>query len=237
MPKNPDAEQYEDEILGSTARARTWLVYDETSGKDVIPGKFEPYDQIPPELVESVISLESSFNPFTVSSAGAIGLGQLVPSGQEISWYEQLMDDDITTSDLYDPQTNINLTAFGLGARWSELKDITNNKNENWYLAGARYFGCSVDESGNLGSESDAYGTNCSQYVDTLRNYVEEWYGEDAAEELGNVPGIDVTTRARGTVNDVQDVVNYLTKSLPTIALIGAGVIVAVLGLTIVMRA
>ncbi len=54
-----------------------------------------------PQLVLAVIDVESSFNPFAVSSAGAVGMMQVMPF-----WPRQL---GLTTRDLLDVEMNIRM--------------------------------------------------------------------------------------------------------------------------------
>lgn len=63
---------------------------------------------IDPSLVAALIRTESHFRPHAVSSAGAIGLMQIMPAtGKWIA--DKIGVDGFTTSDLYDPGTNIHL--------------------------------------------------------------------------------------------------------------------------------
>ena len=63
-------------------------------------------------LINSVIQIESSWNPNAVSSAGAIGLMQVMPANAIAYGYQ--------VNDLYDPAINIHLGA-------SILRDNVNN--------------------------------------------------------------------------------------------------------------
>lgn len=90
---------------------------DEKLQKSMYPIKYENYVEKYSEeygvdicLVYGVIRTESNFNPEAVSSAGAIGLMQLMPD--TFLWLQnyrtQFMPDKILDSDeLYDPKTNI----------------------------------------------------------------------------------------------------------------------------------
>ena len=62
-----------------------------------------------PTLILAICKVESHFNPTAVSSAGAIGLGQIMPL-----WIPRLKEAKIVTSreDLFDIATNIRATRF-----------------------------------------------------------------------------------------------------------------------------
>ena len=90
--------------------------------KSTYPPKYREYVEkyadengLEPELVFAVIKTESSFRPGVVSSAGAIGLMQLMPdTARKVAAHSggKLSED----ADLYDPETNI---AFGcMLLRW-----------------------------------------------------------------------------------------------------------------------
>jgi len=59
---------------------------------------------IDPLLVQSIIKSESNFEPEAVSSAGAVGLMQIMPSTAE--WLCQMLD---VEKDIYHPEDNIYL--------------------------------------------------------------------------------------------------------------------------------
>ena len=83
---------------------------------------------IPPELVLSVIQVESNFDRFAISSAGARGLMQVMPF-----WLEEL---DRPGDDLFDVRTNIR---FGCII----LKHYMERERGNHARALARYNGSS----------------------------------------------------------------------------------------------
>jgi len=65
-----------------------------------------------PELVASLINAESSFNEKALSSSGAIGLMQILPSTGE--YIASLLKEDFTAINLYDPEKNIKYGCFYL---------------------------------------------------------------------------------------------------------------------------
>lgn len=77
--------------------------------KEIIVEYSERYD-IPPELISSIINAESGFDKDSVSSVGAVGLMQVLPStATEISnkfGYSEY--------DLYNPRTNIEFGCYYL---------------------------------------------------------------------------------------------------------------------------
>lgn len=229
MPENPVAAPYLDTIRGAVAVARSWLVQDDIGGgPDIIPGTFHSYDQIPPEIVESLINLETggTWNPNLVNpSSGATGLGQFLPDGsQELAWYEELSDNDITRDDLTNPRTSINLVAFGLGARMSQVG------SESWYDAGMAYFGC-LGPDGKIDRSRSDGNTSCQQYGQTLYDYIEKWYGKNTAEDIGDVPGVDVTERARDAVSDIGGIFSTIIGAWPKILAISISTILIVIGI------
>ena len=96
------------------------------------PGRYTRYDehireaaqlyQLPEALLRAVIRQESDFNPYSVSSSGAIGLMQLLPSTAM----------SMTVTDPFDPRQNI----LG-GARY--LRVLANSFNGDIVLTIAAY--------------------------------------------------------------------------------------------------
>lgn len=79
-----------------------------------------------PQLVLSVITVESRFNKYAVSSVGAIGLMQIMPF-----WLKQKKS---PSNDLFDINTNIHLGC-------SILREYLDRENGNLYYALGRYNG------------------------------------------------------------------------------------------------
>ena len=67
---------------------------------------------IPHELVFAVIKVESNFDNETVSSAGALGLMQLMPSTYE--WLTSKLGDSYNKQDLFNPEINIKYGTYYL---------------------------------------------------------------------------------------------------------------------------
>jgi soluble lytic murein transglycosylase-like protein len=78
--------------------------------------------KLDPNLIRAIIRAESAFNPFAVSSAGALGLMQLMPAVAE----------ELNVLDPFDPRQNI----FG-GARY--LRQLLDRNDGNLDLAVASY--------------------------------------------------------------------------------------------------
>ena len=66
---------------------------------------------VSPSLVASLINVESSYNPNAVSSKGAVGLGQILPTtAKYLNTYYHINND----TDLTNPATNIEYTCMYL---------------------------------------------------------------------------------------------------------------------------
>ncbi len=89
------------------------------------PNTWDPY------LVAAVMREESSFNPRAISTTGALGLMQIMPStGRVLA--KEFGKDDFDSEDLFDPRTNIQF-----GSRY--LNELTRRFNNNAILAIAGY--------------------------------------------------------------------------------------------------
>lgn len=71
----------------------------------------EQFD-VPEEIVYAVIKTESNFDPNAISSAGAVGLMQIMPSTFE--WLTDVKGESVSSSLLNDPETNIRYGVFFL---------------------------------------------------------------------------------------------------------------------------
>ncbi len=101
---------------------------------------------LPPELIHSVIKVESNYDPFAVSGKGALGLMQLIPATAR----------RFGVSDVFDPSDNIQG-----GAKY--LKYLLELYHENYVLALAAY---------NAGEGAVAKYGSVPPYAET-RNYVQ----------------------------------------------------------------
>ncbi len=77
--------------------------------KEAIVSCAKIYD-LDPELIASIINVESSFNPNSVSNRGAIGLMQILPSTAE--WVCNKIGREFDEKDLYDPSVNIQIGGY-----------------------------------------------------------------------------------------------------------------------------
>ena len=92
------------------------------SGFDAVVESAAARNQLPPQLIHSVIRVESNYNPYAVSSKGALGLMQLIPATAR----------RFGVSDVFDPVENIQG-----GARY--LKYLLDLFNNDYRLALAAY--------------------------------------------------------------------------------------------------
>ncbi|MGH8135965.1 MAG: lytic transglycosylase domain-containing protein [Steroidobacteraceae bacterium] len=92
LRQNPPDLRLGDDI-GAAARRILHSVHCESSKQSMLRDR--------PQLVLAVIDVESSFDPFAVSSAGAVGMMQVMPF-----WPQEL---GLTTRDLLDVEMNIRM--------------------------------------------------------------------------------------------------------------------------------
>ena len=71
------------------------------------------YD-VPKNLIFSVIKVESDFDPNACSSAGALGLMQILPSTFEWLTGEEHLDENLSSFSLTDPEVNIRYGTYYL---------------------------------------------------------------------------------------------------------------------------
>ena len=67
---------------------------------------------VPSYIVYAVIKTESNFNPEAISSAGAIGLMQIMPS--TFLWLTELLGESYDAAALYDPVVNVRYGTYYL---------------------------------------------------------------------------------------------------------------------------
>ncbi len=78
-------------------------------------------NDIAPELIASIINVESSYNPNSVSSKGAIGLMQVLPSTAK--WVCERLHIDYDESELYNPAVNIQIGGYYIAYLVKYFKD------------------------------------------------------------------------------------------------------------------
>jgi Soluble lytic murein transglycosylase and related regulatory proteins (some contain LysM/invasin domains) len=74
---------------------------------------------VPRSVIFAVINTESSFNPKAVSSAGAMGLMQLMP--ETFEWLLSKSGEELSTDALYTPEINIRYGTMLLAALYAEF--------------------------------------------------------------------------------------------------------------------
>lgn len=82
--------------------------------------------QLKPQLVASVINVESGYNPKAISSVGAMGLMQIMPK-TAIEIAEKLNFKDFKINDLYNPKINIEFGCYYL----NYLLEVYNGNQTN----------------------------------------------------------------------------------------------------------
>ncbi len=116
-------------LLLSALVAVGWVRIDELITKTNYPLEYkalveenaEKYS-VPKELIYAVIKCESDFKSDAVSSKGAVGLMQIIPSTYE--WLaEKNSDVDINEKLLYNPETNIKYGVYYLDWLYSKYGD------------------------------------------------------------------------------------------------------------------
>ena len=138
-----------------------------------------------PFLVAAVVNTESSFRPDAVSSAGAQGLMQLLPSTAE--WIDFRRGTQLDEGALFDPETNLDygcwllsflLDRYGGNERYALIAYNAGFAKLDSWLKNPEYLG----EEGDL--ETIPYGET-RNYVDKIKR-CKEIYKENYAEALGN---------------------------------------------------
>lgn len=145
----------------------------------VTPKKYNNYVEVYAEeynldraLVYAVIKVESDFNKKALSSAGAMGLMQLIPS--TASWIAGELGENFEKDNLYDPETNIKYGCFYLNYLFGKFNDISAvvcayNAGEtivkNWLNESGK-----IEESKITYSETKKYYKKVLGYYNTYQN-------------------------------------------------------------------
>ena len=119
---------------------------------------------VPNELVFAVIKVESNFEPDVVSSAGAMGLMQMLPSTYK--WLTTKLGDPYIETKLFDPETNIKYGTYYLQYLYSRFG--TWEKAVIAYNWGEGNFSEFLDEHGYESGDYDSIP------VKETRNYVKK---------------------------------------------------------------
>lgn len=91
---------------------------------DIIETQAEKYN-IDPAFLYGVIRTESNFDPDAQSSAGAVGLMQIMPATFDWLQTHKGTQPKLDASALYDPQTNVEYGAYFLSILEQEYNDET----------------------------------------------------------------------------------------------------------------
>ena len=95
----------------------TALIYPQKYSETV--SRYSAQYSVPEELIYATIKTESNFKSDAVSSAGAIGLMQLLPETYE--WLASRLGEESDPALLYDPDTNIRFGAYYLQYLYSKF--------------------------------------------------------------------------------------------------------------------
>ena len=149
---------------------------------EIISAASEEFD-IPEYIIYATIKVESDFDPNAVSSAGAIGLMQMIPSTFEWLTGPQHLDENLSTKSLDDPKVNIRYGTYYLSYLYKKF-------DYNWDNTFAAYNGGETnvaswlkdpeysDLKGNLTNiplkETENYVKKINKEIDTYRELYPE---------------------------------------------------------------
>lgn len=100
---------------------------------EIIAAASDEFD-IPEYIIYATIKVESNFDPNAVSSAGAIGLMQMMPSTFEWLTGEEHLDENLSTRKLDDPEVSIRYGTYYLSYLYKKF-------DYNWDNTFAAYNG------------------------------------------------------------------------------------------------
>lgn len=146
---------------------------------EIISAASEEFD-IPEYIIYATIKVESDFDPNAVSSAGAIGLMQMIPSTFEWLTGPQHLDENLSTKALDDPKVNIRYGTYYLSYLYKKF-------DYNWDNTFAAYNGGETNVASWLKDPqySDLKGNLTNIPFKETENYVKKINKEiDAYREL-----------------------------------------------------
>ena len=117
-----------DKLWTAIERSTQPLTYD-----DIIADASKEFD-VPEYIIYATIKVESDFDPYAVSGAGAIGLMQMMPSTFEWLTGEEHLNENLSTRKLDDPQVSIRYGTYYLSYLYKKF-------GYNWNTAFAAYNG------------------------------------------------------------------------------------------------
>ena len=100
---------------------------------DIISSASREFD-VPEYIIYATIKVESDFDPMAMSSAGALGLMQIMPSTFEDLTSDEHLDENLSTRKLDDPKVNIRYGTYYLSYLYKKF-------DYNWDTAFAAYNG------------------------------------------------------------------------------------------------
>lgn len=111
-------------IFGIVFSIRTFNSYFPLRYLDII-NRYSSIHNVDPVLVASIINVESRFNPYAVSHAGASGLMQLMPGTAE--WIAETLgiDNFNFNEDIFNPEVNINMGTWYISRLLNNHYDIS----------------------------------------------------------------------------------------------------------------
>jgi soluble lytic murein transglycosylase len=151
---------------------------------DIVEKYAAEYD-IPPEVIFAVIKTESGFDPNARSSAGALGLMQMMPSTFEWLTGEEHLNEKLADIKLFDPEVNIRYGTYYISYLKNRFFANQTNENIDWDIIFAAYNGgegnvakwlCDpecIDENGKLVnipfSETHSYVSKVNKALNTYK--------------------------------------------------------------------
>ena len=122
-------------IGGGIAINEIWNIIDKklhpTEYSEIIADASKEFD-IPQYIIYATIKVESNFDPMAVSSAGAIGLMQMIPSTFEWLTGDDHLGENLSTKKLDDPEVSIRYGTYYLSYLYKKF-------DYNWDTAFAAY--------------------------------------------------------------------------------------------------